>query len=176
MFPHDSDLTDHYPADGQIQNNPTVTVQTTTTNTVLSTATVINQIPDGQIQNPSATAVNQIPDGQIQNAGGLNNGRVACQESTSLELKLDGGVLTDAMNRTGYIASNRQLQFDDPPQTGAIYTAGFSLCSNGSVALGGTTTFYQCRSGGFYNLYDESIASYCEPVTINAVDLIDCDD
>merc|ERR1712113_1168959 len=49
-----------------------------------------------------------------------------------------------------------------------------SLCSNGSLALGGSTTFYQCRSGGFYNLYDQNIAEYCEPVTLNAVDLLSC--
>merc|ERR1711877_58716 len=145
-------------ADGQIQA-PTATVQSTTTNTVTSTATAV---------------VSQIADGQIQNSGALSNGRVACQDNSTLGLMLDNGVVTDNQGRTGYIASNRQFQFDSPPQAGAIYTSGFSLCSNGSLALGGSTTFYQCRSGGFYNLYDENVASYCEPVTLNAVDLLSC--
>ncbi|KAI6951988.1 hypothetical protein KC318_g16804 [Hortaea werneckii] len=144
--------------DGQIQA-PTATVQSTTTNTVTSTATAV---------------VSQIADSQIQNSGALSNGRVACQENSTLGLMLDNGVVTDNQGRTGYIASNRQFQFDSPPQAGAIYTSGFSLCSNGSLALGGSTTFYQCRSGGFYNLYDQNIAEYCEPVTLNAVDLLSC--
>merc|ERR1711939_1010437 len=145
-------------SDGQIQA-PTATVQSTTTNTVTSTATAV---------------VSQIADGQVQNSGALSNGRVACQDNGTLALMLNNGVVTDNQGRTGYIASNRQFQFDSPPQAGAIYTSGFSLCSNGSLALGGSTTFYQCRSGGFYNLYDENVASYCEPVTLNAVDLLSC--
>ncbi|KAI6952181.1 hypothetical protein KC318_g13858 [Hortaea werneckii] len=144
--------------DGQIQA-PTATVQSTTTNTVTSTATAV---------------VSQIADGQIQNSGALSNGRVACQDNSTLGLMLDNGVVTDNQGRTGYIASNRQFQFDGPPQAGTIYTSGFSICSNGSLALGGSTTFYQCRSGGFYNLYDQNIAEYCEPVTLNAVDLLSC--
>ncbi|KAM7216120.1 hypothetical protein V8F06_008495, partial [Rhypophila decipiens] len=55
-------------------------------------------------------------------------------------------------NRTRYIASNFQLQFDAPPQAGAIYTGGFSHCPNGTLAVGATTIFYQCHSGGFCNL------------------------
>merc|ERR1711939_936941 len=143
-------------SDGQIQA-PTVTVQST--NTITSTATAV---------------VSQIADGQIQNSGALSNGIVACQDNGTLALMLNNGVLTDNQGRTGYVASNRQFQFDSPPQAGAIYTSGFSLCSNGSLALGGSTTFYQCRSGGFYNLYDQNVASYCEPVTLNAVDLLSC--
>merc|ERR1712070_1098706 len=143
-------------SDGQIQA-PTVTVQST--NTITSTATAV---------------VSQIADGQIQNSGVLSNGRVACQDNGTLALMLNNGVVTDNQGRTGYIASNRQFQFDSPPQAGAIYTSGFSLCSNGSLALGGSTTFYQCRSGGFYNLYDQNVAEYCEPVTLNAVDLLSC--
>ena len=57
-----------------------------------------------------------------------------------------------------YIAANYQFQFDAPPQAGAIYTTGFSLCSNNSLALGGSAIFYQCLSGSFYNLYDRDWA------------------
>ena len=86
-----------------------------------------------------------------------------------LEITLKDGVLTDSKDRTGYIAANHQFQFDGPAQTGAIYTAGWSACGNGSLALGGTTVFYQCLSGDFYNLYDESTGKQCNEVHINIV-------
>jgi len=79
---------------------------------------------------------------------------VACDQPGELAITIDGGILKDAKGRTGYIASNFQFQFDGPPQAGAIYTAGFSICGNQSLALGGSNIFYQCLSGSFYNLYD----------------------
>lgn len=81
-------------------------------------------------------------------------------------MTLSGGILKDAQGRTGYIASNNQFQFDAPPQAGAIYTSGFSVCQDGSLALGSDTTWYQCLSGDFYNLYDENDAGQCSPVHI----------
>jgi len=42
------------------------------------------------------------------------------RQADTLEITLAGGKLTDAEGRTGYIASNRQFQFDSPPQTGAV--------------------------------------------------------
>lgn len=74
--------------------------------------------------------------------------------------------MKDSQSRTGYIASNFQFQFDGPAQAGAIYTSGFSACSNGSLALGGSAVFYECASGDFYNLYDRSWAAQCSPVEI----------
>ncbi|KAF2465835.1 uncharacterized protein BDR25DRAFT_153885, partial [Lindgomyces ingoldianus] len=68
-------------------------------------------------------------------------------------LTLSGGILKDQADRTGYVASDYQFQFDSPPQAGAIYTAGFSYCANNSLALGGSAIFFQCWSGGFFNLY-----------------------
>ncbi|KAI9700472.1 MAG: hypothetical protein M1820_006771 [Bogoriella megaspora] len=91
------------------------------------------------------------------------------QTSGTLTLTLDGGVLKDMAGRTGYIASNYQFQFDGPPQAGAIYTSGFSVCSNGSLALGGDAVFYACQSGGFYNLYNKNWAPQCDPIYIQAV-------
>lgn len=91
------------------------------------------------------------------------------RDSTPLEVTLANGVLTDAKKRTGYIASNYQFQFDGPPQAGAIYTAGWSICSNGSLALGGSAVFYQCLSGEFYNLYDRSWAAQCSPIYLVAL-------
>lgn len=99
---------------------------------------------------------------------------VACTTNSTLALTLRDGVLTDSRNRTGYIASNFQFQFDDPPQSGALYTAGFSLCGNGSLALGGSAVWYQCLSGDFYNLYDRYWAAQCEEVTISSLQLVSC--
>ncbi|KAB8299947.1 hypothetical protein EYC80_000189 [Monilinia laxa] len=85
---------------------------------------------------------------------------------SDLAITLNGGVLKDQQDRTGYIASNYQFQFDGPPQTGAIYTGGWSVCSNGSLALGGSAVFYQCLSGNFYNLYTESQGQQCSQILI----------
>ena len=93
----------------------------------------------------------------------------ACSGSGILVATLSDGVVKDAQDRTGYIASNYQFQFDGPPQAGSIYTAGFSECSNGSLALGGSTVFYQCKSGDFYNLYDRWWAEQCSPVEIMVI-------
>ncbi|KAF2810035.1 uncharacterized protein BDZ99DRAFT_462647 [Mytilinidion resinicola] len=90
------------------------------------------------------------------------------QKSGILKLSLAGGVLHDQAGRTGYVAANYQIQFDEPPQTGAIYTSGFSVCGNGSLALGGSAVFYQCDSGSFFNLYDRSWAAQCTPIYIVA--------
>ncbi|CAD0110581.1 unnamed protein product [Aureobasidium uvarum] len=84
-----------------------------------------------------------------------------------LTITLKDGTLTDDQGRTGYIAANNQFQFDKPAQTGAIYTSGFSVCSNGTLAIGNSAIFYQCLSGDFYNLYDQSTGAQCSPIYIN---------
>ncbi|KAF2800700.1 hypothetical protein K505DRAFT_320235 [Melanomma pulvis-pyrius CBS 109.77] len=81
-----------------------------------------------------------------------------------LTLTLEGGILKDQAGRTGYIASNYQWQFDNPPQENAISSSGYSYCSNNSLALAGSAIFYQCWSGDFYNLYDRHWAAQCSPV------------
>jgi len=93
----------------------------------------------------------------------------AVEKRATLTCTLQDGVMKDAQGRTGYIASNYQFQFDAPPQAGAIYTAGWSVCANSSIALGGSTIFYQCYSGGFYNLYSESTGAQCEPIYIDVI-------
>ncbi|KAK4184105.1 hypothetical protein QBC35DRAFT_67786 [Podospora australis] len=92
--------------------------------------------------------------------------RATCSDNGVLLSELHDGVITDSAGRTGYIAANYQFQFDKPPQAGAIYTAGFYQCANGSLALGDSAVFYQCRSGDFYNLYDRWWAEQCSPVEI----------
>lgn len=107
---------------------------------------------------------------------------VSCLTNSTLRLTLSNNNLYDALNRTGYIASNYQFQFDGPPQSGALYTSGWSVCpvlgdsADGLVtlALGNTTTFWQCLSGEFYNLYTENWVAQCSPVQIRVVGLVKC--
>lgn len=80
-----------------------------------------------------------------------------------LGITLKNGILMDPQGRTGYVASNQQFQFDKPPQAGAIWTAGFSVCQNGHLALGNDETWHRCLSGTFYNLYFHSIGGQCIP-------------
>jgi hypothetical protein len=181
-------------SDGQIQQStvapvgqiPDGQIQATTVTfapvTVISdgqpqapTVVPISTIGDGQPEAPTSTValVSTIPDGQPQ-ATGASIAMVGCATNSSLSITLSGGVLKDSIGRTGYIASNFQFQFDDPPQAGALYTAGWSLCSNGSLALGGSNVFYQCLSGSFYNLYNEAIGGQCSPITLNALQLVQC--
>ncbi|ODV66435.1 hypothetical protein HYPBUDRAFT_110887 [Hyphopichia burtonii NRRL Y-1933] len=181
--------------DGQIQHQ---TAQTTASvinqigdgqiqHQTAQTASVINQIGDGQIQHQtaatSANVASQIGDGQVQqstetaSADDKSDGNIpqACMGSSALSMELKSSVLTDSKGRIGAIVANRQFQFDGPPpQEGSIYAAGWSVTSEGLLALGDQTTFYQCASGDFYNLYDENIAAQCAAVELSIIDLVSC--
>jgi hypothetical protein len=132
-----------------------------------STASAVSQKSEGQPQAPTASS-------SAPAASGTPYKLVACRTDSTLSMSLSNGILTDSAGRTGYIAANYQFQFDNPPQAGAIYTSGFSVCANGSLALGGSNVFWQCLSGNFYNLYDRYWASQCSPVTIESLTLIYC--
>jgi hypothetical protein len=84
-------------------------------------------------------------------------------------MSLSNGILKDSKGRTGYIAANSQFQFDAPPQTGAVYTSGWSVCANGTLAIGDDAIFYQCLSGTFYNLYEFNDAAQCSQVYIDVI-------
>ncbi|EDO18521.1 hypothetical protein Kpol_2001p22 [Vanderwaltozyma polyspora DSM 70294] len=164
--------------------------------TTKTTAAAVSQIGDGQVQattKSSAAAVSQIADGQAQATSATAAGAAAaatsaaqtsvndpitaqsCKSDTTLALLLKDGILTDAKGRIGSIVANRQFQFDGPPpQAGAIYAAGWSISSDGYLALGNSDVFYQCLSGNFYNLYDQSIGAQCTPVHLQAIDLVNC--
>ncbi len=171
--------------DGQIQAptfTPAVCEKETVTVTVTekpSVATdVVTQIGDGQIQapaKPTETVASQIGDGQIQAPKvKRDSASVACKSESALALILNEGELKDAHGRIGAIVANRQFQFDGPPpQAGTIYAGGWSIAGE-SLALGNSTLFFQCLSGNFYNLYDQSIGEHCVPVTLQVVDLVEC--
>ncbi|QPG75906.1 hypothetical protein FOA43_003292 [Brettanomyces nanus] len=149
--------------DGQIQ------ATTKTTNGA-------SQIGDGQVQ--ATTGASEISDGQVEATGSADSTGVnleSCKSDGSLAMTLNAGILTDSKGRIGSIVANDQFQFDGPPpQAGAIYAAGWGISSEGNLAIGNTTTFYQCLSGTFYNLYDKSIGSQCHPVNLEVVDLVEC--
>ncbi|KAH9877956.1 hypothetical protein J1614_003173 [Plenodomus biglobosus] len=97
--------------------------------------------------------------------------RETAQEAADGQLlcTLNDGILHDQYKRTGSVVANRQFQFDGPPQAGAIYTGGFSVCKNGSLALGGSTRWWRCMSGAFGNLYDEYIGAQCHEIRIQTI-------
>lgn len=100
--------------------------------------------------------------------------KATCKSKNDLAITLENGVLKDSHNRIGSIVSNRQFQFDGPvPQAGAIYASGWGIV-DGHLTLGDDSVFWECLSGTFYNLYDESIGDQCIPVTLNVIDLVDC--
>lgn len=111
-----------------------------------------------------------LPSG-LQNRD-LSKRQDTCGQTGILTLNLNNGNLMDTDGRTGYIASNNsQFQFDKPVQAGGVYAGEFSVCNNGSIALGPTTNFYQCTSGEFLNLYYANTAPQCSLVNI---DIIPC--
>jgi hypothetical protein len=70
----------------------------------------------------------------------------------------------------------KRFQFDPEPQPNSKQNGGFSLCSNNTLALSGgiprpfgDTTFWQCLSGDFYNLYSDSQGMQCLKIYIQAV-------
>lgn len=149
----------------------------------------VTQIIDGQPQAPTVSTSNPTiaptsapvpaataapPTSAAPILAASDKKMVACDQEGELAITIDNGILKDAKGRTGYIASNFQFQFDGPPQAGAIYTAGFSICGNQSLALGGSNIFYQCLSGSFYNLYDRKWAAQCYPITISTLELQQC--
>ena len=184
--------------DGQIQ----AATFTSSTTLAKKTAAAVSQIGDGQIQattktttaKSTATAVSQIGDGQIQatttststaSTTAAESNKImtsddpvsveACLTDSTLAMTLKKGILTDSKGRIGSIVANRQFQFDGPPpQAGAIYAAGWSITPAGNLAIGDNDVFYQCLSGNFYNLYDETLGSQCSQIHLEVVSLVDC--
>ncbi|KAF6229520.1 hypothetical protein HO173_011560 [Letharia columbiana] len=91
-----------------------------------------------------------------------SQGETVCTTNPIVTLK--NGVLTDQEGRTGEVVANHQFQFDKPVQ--GPTTSGFSVCTNGSLALNGNALFFGCLSGTFSNLYDISIGAQCHQIYI----------
>ncbi|CAL9736343.1 cell wall mannoprotein Cis3p [Monosporozyma servazzii] len=164
-------------ADGQIQATIAATAsgaQATTDSTITITkaiTTTLKPSKSGKSSSSSASKTSSVCNASATIAPKQDS----CKNSGTLQLTLKDGLLTDNKDRVGSIVSNRQFQFDGPtPQAGAIYAAGWSITSEGNLALGDQDVFYQCLSGDFYNLYDQHIAEQCSPIHLEVVGLIDC--
>jgi hypothetical protein len=140
----------------------------------------VTQLSDGQ---PNSGGATELPDGQPNSATQMGDGQAnssggstqtACMSDNSLVLTLSNGVLMDSKGRTGYIASNFQFQFDNPPQSGHLETSGFSICNGNQLALNGNTQWWMCKSGDFYNLYSKNWAAQCEETTFTIVKQTKC--
>ena len=162
--------------DGQIQD-------TTSASQPQTTNTAVSQITDGQPQaTTTSTSKSSKTTTTLSSASASASADaeedikvVSCKTNGTLEMTLHDGVLKDAKGRIGAVVANRQFQFDGPPpQAGTIYAAGWSISPDGNLAIGDNQIFYQCLSGTFYNLYDESIGAQCSPVHLEVVKLIDC--
>ncbi|RDL41679.1 uncharacterized protein BP5553_01658 [Venustampulla echinocandica] len=90
-----------------------------------------------------------------------------CSVEGTLTVELSDGKLTDSQGRTGYIAANNQFQFDNPPQPDALATDGWSVCKNQTLELKGSPDFFQCDSGGFFNIYNKHLTDQCIPTLLN---------
>ncbi|AET39940.1 uncharacterized protein Ecym_5166 [Eremothecium cymbalariae DBVPG len=163
--------------DGQIQ------ATTKTTTTLKPSEDPVSQIGDGQIQATGTPSNNDGQDSDDDETGDETETEdsddpikaVSCKNNGTLQMLLKDSVLVDAHGRIGSIVANRQFQFDGPPpQAGTIFAKGWSLTPEGNLAIGDNDLFYQCLSGTFYNLYDESIGAQCSPVHLQAIELIDC--
>ncbi|KAF1963133.1 covalently-linked cell wall protein-like protein [Byssothecium circinans] len=106
---------------------------------------------------------------QISNVTSSKRSIQKRQFDGTLSVTLNGGVLKDQAGRTGSIVANHQFQFDNPVQENAIATSGFGVCSNGTITHKGSAIWYQCLSGTFYNLYDQSLGEHCNQIYISAV-------
>lgn len=93
-----------------------------------------------------------------------------CADPNATILTLSDSVLTDQDGLTGAIVANGQFQFDKNVQVDSLYVDGFSICGNGSLAVAGSTIFYQCldkdENESFFNLYQTSQGPQCNEIYI----------
>ncbi|RKP32001.1 hypothetical protein METBISCDRAFT_21907 [Metschnikowia bicuspidata] len=139
--------------------------------------TTVNQISDGQIQNQSAKSVASKIEGKPQKNGNTSySGQFpsVCSAEGNLEMTLEKSALIDSFKRIGYVADNGQIQFDSPPQSGALYAIGWAISKGGYLSFGNQEVLYQCLSGDFYNLYIKSLGPHCEEVKARVVHFTMC--
>ncbi|KAL9009174.1 MAG: hypothetical protein Q9173_005775 [Seirophora scorigena] len=139
-------------------------------------AAVTAQIPDGC--SPNSQGPFLIANQNITNAPGQFDKRQttatqSCGVVDTAVFTLNDSVLTDRAGRTGGIVAQGQFQFDKPVQPDSRYLDGFSICGNGSLAIAGSTIFYQCLADNYYNLYQTSQGTQCNEVYILTIPCTD---
>ncbi|KAL8974218.1 MAG: hypothetical protein Q9197_001531, partial [Variospora fuerteventurae] len=142
-------------------------------------AAVIAQVPEGCSPNFEGSFL--VDNRRITNAPGQFDKRQetvtineACADPGASTFTLSDSVLTDQDGATGAIAAQGQFQFDKNVQVDSRYVDGFSICGNGSLALAGTTIFYQClvepaNREPFVNLYLTSQRPECDEINIQTI-------
>ncbi|KAL8692496.1 MAG: hypothetical protein Q9218_002499 [Villophora microphyllina] len=135
---------------------------------------VTAQNPDGCVSDKSGTfVINPVKIGAASPMLTKRQVKTICGSTPIVTIK--GGVLTDQLGRTGEVVANSQFQFDNPTQSGALHTSGFSICSNSSLAVGGSAIFYQCLNdptptkAAFNNIYTISQGPQCNASYIETV-------
>jgi hypothetical protein len=82
---------------------------------------------------------------------------------------LSNGILRSRQNNAGYIASDSRLYFRYPFQSNTALDASFSICSNASLAFGGSTVFHKCFIDESFGIFNEPIGILCSPIFIGVV-------
>lgn len=168
--------------DGQIQAPNPTPEYTEVVETTSSDGHIVSTTSISPITSSSSFSYRSISSKTSSSASATSSGcsigsvakQATCKTANDLAISLQNGILKDSHDRIGAIVSNRQFQFDGPtPQAGTIYAAGWSIV-DGHLTIGGDYIFWECLSGTFYNLYDQSIGAQCVPVVLNIVDLVDC--
>ncbi|KAL8986693.1 MAG: hypothetical protein Q9177_004034 [Variospora cf. flavescens] len=139
-------------------------------------AAVTAQVPEGCSPNFEGSFITEPVN--ITNAPGQFDKRQetvtineVCADPGASTFTLSDSVLTDRQGRTGAIVGQGQFQFDENVQVDSRYVNGFSICGNGSLAIAGTTIFYQCltrdeNGDPFNNLYQTSQGGQCNEIYI----------
>ncbi|KAI4251008.1 MAG: hypothetical protein LQ352_005126 [Teloschistes flavicans] len=137
-------------------------------------AAVSAQNPPGCDSDRSGTfVINPIKIGVASKMLTKRQVKTICGSTPIVTIK--GGVLTDQNGRTGEVVANSQFQFDNPIQTDSLFTSGFSICQNTSLAVGGTAIFYQCLNNptptkaAFNNLYLKNQGPQCNASYIETI-------
>jgi hypothetical protein len=79
---------------------------------------------------------------------------------TLVSLELTDGYLVDDQQRMAYIDDRDMLQFEMYPRS-PQFNAGFSICKNGTIALGNSALWYRCRAGAYSTIFRAKPDSDC---------------
>ena len=82
---------------------------------------------------------------------------------------LSNGILKGRQSKVVYVDSDSRLYFGSPFRFNTALDAGFSICSNASLAYGDSTVFYKCFSEGSFGIFNEPSGILCSPIFIDVV-------
>ena len=145
---------------------------TATTNSTANVSSTTSQMLAPAQSPPPGCSLNYDGSFQIKvQSVSASNKRELDQRKTDLVMTLKNGTLIDQEGRTGYVASNSQVQFHNPAPADAIWTGGFSVCQDARLALGNSVIWYRCKREGSYNIYFYNVkpAGECGIIYVAAI-------